>query len=95
MTVDVWTEEAAISRTPRENILLYLYQEGPTRTREIRKELYLHDRSSDRDLRFLEDNDFVEKVIQPRSSSAEYSLSDKGDSFVKDKLLGGNPPDGM
>lgn len=86
---DVWNETVAVTRTPRENILRYLYQKGQSSAMEIRNAIYLSRTRSERDFRSLTDHAFVDRTVS--HSSVRYELTAKGEQFVTDELLDGAP----
>lgn len=92
---EVWNEKIAITRTARENILLYLYQEGKTSSNDLQRELRLQRETANQHYKFLEDNGFIDRIYRARSSMSDFELTDKGEKFVRDDLLGGNPPSGF
>lgn len=86
---NVWNETVAVTRTPRENILRYLYQKGQSSAMEIRNAIYLHRKRAERDFRSLTDHEFVDKSVS--HNSVCYELTAKGEQFVTDELLDGAP----
>lgn len=86
---DTWNERIGVTRTIRENILLYLAQaDKAVEKEELRSTVGMSRDAVDQHMRFLEEHGFVEKQISGRNMRSEYTLTDKGDELVADVRWG-------
>lgn len=81
---NVWNERIGVSKTIRENILLYLSAEGKGTENDVRNTIRMSRDEANQHLRFLEEHGFVEKEYVQMGSTAQYRLTAKGDEFVAD-----------
>lgn len=81
---DVWNERVGVTKTMRENILLYLSQEGPVKQVELRRTIGMTDKSAGQHLRFLEQHGYVDEQLVDGGMQSQYQLTDKGEELVGD-----------
>lgn len=81
---DIWNERIGTTHTMRENILLYLLQEGEVKKEEVRRTIGMTDDSAGKHLRFLEEHEYVEKQLVNGGMRSQYQLTEKGEELVGD-----------
>lgn len=82
---ETWNTRIGVTRTLRENILLYLAEsDDAVEKEELRSTIGISRDAADQHMRFLEEHGYVEKQISGGSMRSQYTLTDKGDELVAD-----------
>ncbi|OVE85931.1 helix-turn-helix domain-containing protein [Natronolimnobius baerhuensis] len=81
----VWTPTIAVTRTTRENILRYLFQNGRSSASEIRDALALRRTGGEGAFRSLLEYEFLSRTVS--QGRVHYELTDRGRQFTSDELL--------
>lgn len=82
---DTWNERIGVTRTIRENILLYLSEvDDAVEQEKLQSTIGITRDAAAQHMKFLKEHRYVEKQISGRSMRSEYTLTDKGDELVAD-----------